>query len=280
MTELSEVYQPLKNNWFVASQPTWIQDGVVPEWFYWRISRKTAEQILIHKPTGSFLIRVSESRAGYTLSYRAEGRVRHFMIDSKEDGSCAIVGEKGCHPSLQELVDFHRKVPIAAHNEVLTLSCSQAQNVERKYNGNSSVQSNKSHVISKEDQDHQNDDERRIHTHPAMPIPKTRKRYSRDSTLPVKPLETPSQNLPTPSNMKVAPTPEEAATSEVAPAPTLDHHDETDTKSNAPRKTEELQELTWQQLFDEALSAYNDEGLPVEYSPPPPFAPGYKAEKV
>ncbi|XP_077439206.1 hematopoietic SH2 domain-containing protein homolog [Vanacampus margaritifer] len=274
MTELSQLYQPQKNTWFVASQPTWIQDGVVPEWFYWRISRKSAEELLTPKPPGSFLMRVSESRAGYTLSHRAEGCVRHFMIDSKEDGSCAIVGEKRRHPSLQQLVDFHREVPIAAHNEKLTLSCGQALNVEKKYNGNSSVQSNKSHILSKEDQDHQNNDKHRIPTPPAMPVPKTRKRYITDITLPVKPLQTLSENLPTPTNTKMAPAPV------VAPAPTFDHFDETDTKSNSPRKTELRREMSWEQLFDDALSAYNDEGLPVEYSPPPPFAPGYKAEKA
>ncbi|XP_019752657.1 hematopoietic SH2 domain-containing protein homolog [Hippocampus comes] len=265
MTELSQLSQQQNNTWFGASQPTWIQNGVVPEWFYWRISRKAAEDLLVSKPPGSFLIRVSESRVGYTLSYRAEGRFRHFMIDAKEDGSCTIVGERKCHSSLQQLVDFHRKVPIAAHNEVLTFSCGRASNVWKKYSGNSSVQSSTSHVTSKENQEYHNNDESRNHARPAMPVPKTRKRYITDNTMPVKPLETPSKNVLTPPNK------------EVTPAPIVDHHNETNTK------TEELQEMSWEQLFDAVLSPYDDdegENLPQEYSPPPPFAPGYQTKEA
>uniref|UniRef100_A0A3Q2XAT3 Hematopoietic SH2 domain-containing protein homolog n=1 Tax=Hippocampus comes TaxID=109280 RepID=A0A3Q2XAT3_HIPCM len=233
MTELSQLSQQQNNTWFGASQPTWIQNGVVPEWFYWRISRKAAEDLLVSKPPGSFLIRVSESRVGYTLSYRAEGRFRHFMIDAKEDGSCTIVGERKCHSSLQQLVDFHRKVPIAAHNEVLTFSCGRVSNPEQSLG--------------------------------VLPVPKTRKRYITDNTMPVKPLETPSKNVLTPPNK------------EVTPAPIVDHHNETNTK------TEELQEMSWEQLFDAVLSPYDDdegENLPQEYSPPPPFAPGYQTKEA
>lgn len=97
------------------------------------------------------------------------------------------------------------------------------------------------------------------------PVPKTRKRYITDNTLPVKPLETPSKNVLTPPNK------------EVTPAPIVDHHSETNTK------TEELQEMSWEQLFDAVLSPYdNDEGenLPQEYSSPPPFAPGYQTKEA
>lgn len=118
------------------------------------------------KPPGYFLIRVSESRIGYSLSYRqvfaglkgalfqslhsrpqstvespilfillniqsltlsAEDRCRHFMIDVLEDGHYTVVGESRRHRFLQDLVDFHRRAPIIPFNEVLTVACGQVR---------------------------------------------------------------------------------------------------------------------------------------------------------
>ncbi|XP_077573457.1 hematopoietic SH2 domain-containing protein homolog [Stigmatopora nigra] len=268
MTELSQLTHPLHNTLFIPprSQSSWKQNGIVPEWFHWSITRKSAEDLLRPKPPGSFLIRVSESRVGYTLSYRVKGYFRHFMIDSKEDGSCAIVGEKWRHPSLQQLVEFHRNVPISTHNEVLTLSCGQvrmpvppvANNVSKE---NSSVHSNKSDTLPK-DLHPQNITEHPVQATPVVPVPKTRKRYLTDIT--------PSSKISSKSSL----TDPKAV---VAPVPPLENHDDTNTKRNIPSNTENLQEMTWEQLFDAALSAYDDEGelLPQEYSPPAPFAPGY-----
>uniref|UniRef100_A0A8C7Y5D1 SH2 domain-containing protein n=1 Tax=Oryzias sinensis TaxID=183150 RepID=A0A8C7Y5D1_9TELE len=59
------------SNWFMKNQlQSVIRDGVVPAWFHGIISRKKAEELLSSKPAGYFLIRVSESRIGYTLSIR------------------------------------------------------------------------------------------------------------------------------------------------------------------------------------------------------------------
>uniref|UniRef100_A0A3Q3XPK6 SH2 domain-containing protein n=1 Tax=Mola mola TaxID=94237 RepID=A0A3Q3XPK6_MOLML len=57
--------------WFTQSQlQSVISNGIVPDWFHGIISRKAAEELLMTKPPGFFLIRVSESRVGFTLSYR------------------------------------------------------------------------------------------------------------------------------------------------------------------------------------------------------------------
>lgn len=127
---------------------------------------RTAEELLMSKPPGYFLIRVSESRIGYSLSYRqvfaglkgalfqslhsrpqstvespalfnlfnmqsltlsAEDRCRHFMIDALEDGHYIVVGESRRHRFLQDLVDFHRRAPIVPFNEVLTVACGQVR---------------------------------------------------------------------------------------------------------------------------------------------------------
>ena len=40
------------------------------EWFHGIITRRQAEMLLTNKPNGTFLIRVSENRFGYSLSFR------------------------------------------------------------------------------------------------------------------------------------------------------------------------------------------------------------------
>ncbi|XP_042337031.1 hematopoietic SH2 domain-containing protein homolog [Plectropomus leopardus] len=136
MMEWSQPSQAQRNAfiWFTESQlRVVIRNGVVPEWFHGIISRKIAEDLLMSKPPGYFLIRVSESRIGYTLSYRAGDRCRHFMIDVLEDGQYIIVGEDRPHRSLQDLVDFHRRTPIMPFNEVLTVACGQTSNDKTDY---------------------------------------------------------------------------------------------------------------------------------------------------
>lgn len=47
------------------------------------------------------------------------------MISASDDGQCVIVGEDRRHRSLQDLVEFHQRAPIAPFNEVLTVACGQ-----------------------------------------------------------------------------------------------------------------------------------------------------------
>ena len=58
--------------WFKATQSKAIQDDKreVCMWFHGFITRRQAEEILHDKPTGSFLIRVSQTQFGYSLSIR------------------------------------------------------------------------------------------------------------------------------------------------------------------------------------------------------------------
>lgn len=100
-------------------------DNNVSQWFHGVTSRKAAETLLLAKPSGYFLVRVGESRHGYTLSYRATDQCRHFMIDKMQDGNYTITGEHTRHRTLQDLVDFHRQNPIMPFNELLTMPCRQ-----------------------------------------------------------------------------------------------------------------------------------------------------------
>lgn len=120
--------------WFTEFQEHCvISNGIIPEWFHGIISRKAAEEMLLSKPPGYFLIRVSESRIGYTLSYSADDRSRHFIIEVLRDGHYIILGEDTRHRSLQDLVDFHRRFPIMPFNEVLTVACGQVSKDKTDY---------------------------------------------------------------------------------------------------------------------------------------------------
>ncbi|XP_029005301.1 hematopoietic SH2 domain-containing protein homolog [Betta splendens] len=136
---MMEAHQPAGGQhdaftWFAQSQAQCvIGNGVVPEWFHGVIPRKVSEELLLPKPPGYFLIRVSQSRVGYTLSYRAADSCRHFMIDVLGDGQYVIIGENRSHRCLQDLVDFHRRQPIKPYTEVLTVPCGQSSSDKNDY---------------------------------------------------------------------------------------------------------------------------------------------------
>ena len=57
--------------WFRETQADKIKkDDEFSRWFHGIITRRAAEVLLTNKPNGTFLIRVSESRFGYSLSFR------------------------------------------------------------------------------------------------------------------------------------------------------------------------------------------------------------------
>ncbi|KAM8887739.1 hematopoietic SH2 domain-containing protein homolog [Synchiropus picturatus] len=110
-------------------KPLWyeVRYGTLPEWLHWGISRESSEDLLMTKPLGHFLIRVSESRIGYTLSYRGRDRCKHFMIELSAGGQYFISGENLRHRSLRDLVDFHRVTPLSMHGDLLTVACGRRQ---------------------------------------------------------------------------------------------------------------------------------------------------------
>uniref|UniRef100_A0A673NBA4 SH2 domain-containing protein n=1 Tax=Sinocyclocheilus rhinocerous TaxID=307959 RepID=A0A673NBA4_9TELE len=57
--------------WFKETQVRKLtRDGGFPSWFHGMITRRRAEDLLIDKPLGCFLVRVGQSREGFTLTYR------------------------------------------------------------------------------------------------------------------------------------------------------------------------------------------------------------------
>ncbi|XP_008156048.2 hematopoietic SH2 domain-containing protein [Eptesicus fuscus] len=127
MTEARKLPPPLppRLDWFVQTQVGQLAQGGVPSWFHGAISRQDAEDLLESQPLGSFLIRVSHSHVGYTLSYKAQNCCRHFMVKLLDDGSVVIPGEEQAHASLDALITFHQQQPLRPRGELLKQPCPQ-----------------------------------------------------------------------------------------------------------------------------------------------------------
>ncbi|XP_053500993.1 myosin-IIIb isoform X1 [Ictalurus furcatus] len=112
--------------WFKETQARKVaKNGAFPCWFHGMITRRQAEDLLTDKPLGCFLIRVGQSREGYTLTYRGADRLRHYMIEMQSNGKYVILGEDRAHASLLELVQYHTQVGIMPFMELLTEPCGQ-----------------------------------------------------------------------------------------------------------------------------------------------------------
>ena len=78
-----------------------------------------------HRFIGTFLVRVSENRFGYTLSYRIADGGRHYMIEQDTRGRYALRGnEKVCN-SLNELIEWFTRHRINPEGDMLREPCGQ-----------------------------------------------------------------------------------------------------------------------------------------------------------
>lgn len=86
-------------------------DFFLSSWFFGLMTRSTAEKMLLVPgiPSGSFLIRDSESKSGYSLSIRSEDEVMHYLIVTKtiEKVNSFFVYPWALFPSLAELVQHY-----------------------------------------------------------------------------------------------------------------------------------------------------------------------------
>ncbi|KAI1728012.1 SH2 domain-containing protein [Ditylenchus destructor] len=82
-------------------------------WFHGVISRSDAEELLADRPTGSYLVRVSERIWGYTISYVVgDGTTKHFLVEKILDGYQFLGTNQLVHSTLFELVQYHETAPI------------------------------------------------------------------------------------------------------------------------------------------------------------------------
>ncbi|XP_060605822.1 SH2 domain-containing protein 4B-like [Ruditapes philippinarum] len=95
-------------------------------WFHGVISRFDAEKLLLEKPLGTYLVRVSEKVWGYTISYRAKDRCKHFLIDASEEQYHFFGPNQLDHNSIIDLVNYHKEKPITViGGEKLLHPCGQ-----------------------------------------------------------------------------------------------------------------------------------------------------------
>ncbi|XP_051527850.1 SH2 domain-containing protein 2A isoform X2 [Myxocyprinus asiaticus] len=116
--------------WFERTQLPRLQTPghPLPCWLHGFATRREAEQLLQDKPQGCFLLRLSESKIGFVLSYRGEDRCRHFIIEEESGASGSvylIAGENSHHRSLEDLINYYTYNPVGPYNEMLTMPCVQ-----------------------------------------------------------------------------------------------------------------------------------------------------------
>lgn len=110
--------------WFRDTQYPYVcRNGTFPSWFHGNITRHRAEDLLATQPIGYFLIRLSESRFGFSLSFRAEDRCRHYMINQLKNSKYNVIGESKVHQSLEYLIEYYRTHELSNWNGFLTNPC-------------------------------------------------------------------------------------------------------------------------------------------------------------
>ncbi|XP_075466272.1 SH2 domain-containing protein 4B isoform X2 [Ascaphus truei] len=103
--------------------------GAIAPWFHGIISREAAEELLMNKSEGTFLVRISEKIWGYTLSYRQQSGFKHFLVDAS-GGFYSFLGvDPNRHATLTDLIDFHKEEVITSSGgELLVEPCGQVKN--------------------------------------------------------------------------------------------------------------------------------------------------------
>ncbi|KAF4080479.1 hypothetical protein AMELA_G00171720 [Ameiurus melas] len=120
----------------------WFQRTQLPPWhpkpvLLWRhgfATRREAEQVLQDKQQGCYLLRLSESKVGFVLSYRGADKCRHFLIEQECDepgteGYYIIAGENSRHNSLEGLINYYTHNPVGPFNETLTVPYVQTNDI-------------------------------------------------------------------------------------------------------------------------------------------------------
>jgi hypothetical protein len=95
------------------------------------LTLKKANELLSTGVPGSFLIRVSERMKGYALSYLSQEGCKHFLIDASADSYSFLGVDQLQHPTLADLVEYHKVKLFIKLISCELLSCSSC-NKERQ----------------------------------------------------------------------------------------------------------------------------------------------------
>ncbi|XP_075570621.1 GRB2-related adapter protein 2 isoform X1 [Pelecanus crispus] len=105
-------------------------DFHVPPWFDERISRHEAENVLMSKGVGSFIVRASQNSHGdFSISVRHEDDVQHFKVMRDSKGNYYLWTEK--FHSLNKLVDYYKTTSISRQKQIFLRDNSQEEKVNR-----------------------------------------------------------------------------------------------------------------------------------------------------
>ncbi|XP_066450682.1 GRB2-related adaptor protein 2-like [Eleutherodactylus coqui] len=121
------------DNWFKAELrgnegyvPKNYVNMQTPSWYCENFTRTEAENVLISKQVGYFIIRASQTSKGeFSISVRHEEDVQHFKVIRDKSGNYSLWTEK--FKSLNKLVDYYKNVSISRQNHVLLQDESSAQ---------------------------------------------------------------------------------------------------------------------------------------------------------
>ncbi|XP_056144021.1 GRB2-related adapter protein 2a [Lampris incognitus] len=95
-----------------------------PRWYRGNASRSAAEDLLMSKSVGCFLIRGCQSSPGdFSISVKHESDVQHFKVMKDNRGHYFLWSEK--FTSLNKLVDFYKMTSISKQRDIYLKDCSQ-----------------------------------------------------------------------------------------------------------------------------------------------------------
>ncbi|KAL1493994.1 hypothetical protein ABEB36_009670 [Hypothenemus hampei] len=99
----------------------------VESWFHGLITRSQAEKLLLDQPYGTFLVRLSERIWGYAISYRAQEKCKHYLVNASQKYSFCGNNQME-HNSLGDLVNYHYSQPLTG-GEKLMFPCPRLDSV-------------------------------------------------------------------------------------------------------------------------------------------------------
>ncbi|KAK5925859.1 hypothetical protein CgunFtcFv8_021482 [Champsocephalus gunnari] len=124
-------------NWFKAelngrmgSVAKHFLDIHLPSWYQEDCSRAEAEEQLMKKPVGAFVIRGSRKtvRGDFSISVRLEAAVQHFKVMRDSRGKYYLWSER--FPSLNQLVEYYQHTSISKQTKVFLLGTQQQRGSE------------------------------------------------------------------------------------------------------------------------------------------------------
>lgn len=90
----------------------------VEPWFHGLITRSQAEKLLLDQPYGTFLVRLSEKIWGYAISYRAQEKCKHYLVNASPKYSFCGTNQLE-HNSLGDLIKYHSYQPLTGGDRLL-----------------------------------------------------------------------------------------------------------------------------------------------------------------